>query len=313
MVLPVYNRAAELAGAVASVLAQTEPDWELIVVDDASSDEVASAVEAFGDSRIRLAVRKANGGVAAAQNTGVASSDSEFVAFLHSDDRYLPHKLAVQGAALAAEPSHVLAVESAHLASGSTTPVPPGLRGLGYEDLLSFRTGVHVVPMLFRRAAVAELGFDDDLRAWEDWDLLARILRRGEVLATDDVVAQLRKEGDDRLTDSPWMARGLEHLLAKYADELAAQPHLRAAWHLKLGRAHLRNGATASARRHFLQSVRDDHRRVQLLVPAAATLLGRRAGMLGWRGYETVGRRKDSGLARAVRSGRRLRSATPRR
>lgn len=292
VVLPVYDRPRDLAAAVTSVVGQTERDFELIVVDDASRDTsaVAETVAGFADPRVRLVVRDRNGGVAAAQNSGLAAAQGEFVAFLHSDDRFLPDKLAAQGAALAAAPASVLAVESAHVVAGGATTVAPGLTDVGYEELLAFRCGVHVVPMLFRRGAVAALRFDEDLRAWEDWDLLVRLLRHGEVRTTDDVVAELRREGDDRLSASPWMARGLEHLLERYGAELATRPQVRAVWHVKLARAQMRNGATGEARRHLVAAVQADRRRWRLLAPAAATVLGRRAGQEGWRVYEHLGR-----------------------
>ncbi|MGI8684203.1 MAG: glycosyltransferase family 2 protein [Acidimicrobiales bacterium] len=294
VVLPVYNRSHELAGAVSSVLRQSDGDLELIVVDDASPDPaaVADAVAVFADQRVRLVVRERNGGVAAAQNSGLATARGEFIAFLHSDDRFAPAKLAVQGATLAAAPASVLAVESAYLVAGRGAAMAPGLTGVGFEELLGFRCGVHVVPMLFRREAVARLGFDEGLRAWEDWDLLVRLLRNGEVLTTDDVVGELRKDGDGRLSDSPWMAHGLEHLLGRYDAELATRPALRAVWHLKIARAQIRNGATAQARIHLVAAVRADPHRWQLLAPAAATVLGRRAGQEGWRIYERLGRRR---------------------
>jgi len=294
VVLPVHNRSHELADAVTSVLGQTEDDLELVVVDDASPDasSVAEAVAVFADPRIRLVVRERNGGVAAAQNTGLAVARGEFIAFLHSDDRFAPTKLAVQGAALAAAPASVLAVESASTVAGRPTVMTAGLTGVGFEELLAFRCGVHVVPMLFRREAVAALRFDEDLRAWEDWDLLVRLLRMGQIITTDDVVGELRKDGDGRLSDSPWMARGLEHLLGRYQADLAGRPTLRAVWHLKIARAQLRNGESSTARHHLLAAVRADRRRWPLLAPAVATLLGRRAGQEGWRLYERLGRRR---------------------
>ena len=292
IVIPTHNRAALLESAIESVLAQTVADWELVVVDDGSTDHVARVVEARADPRIRLVRRDENGGVAAAQNTGLAASGGTFVAFLHSDDRFAPNKLHAQGLVLEAAAHDVLAVESAIEVDRGAGIVPPRLGGVQAEDLLAFSTGVHVLPMLFRRDAVAELGFDPNLRAWEDWDLLVRLLLRGRVVTTDDVVGELRRSGDDRLERSPSMVYGLEYLLERYGDELAARPRVRAIWHLKLGRAYFRSGDLASARRHLLHCVRDDLRRAPVLVPAAATLIGNPVAVRAWRAYERLGRRR---------------------
>ncbi len=98
IVLPTYNRAHLLPRAIASIEAQTFQDWQVIVVDDGSTDDTAAVVRSFaarlGD-RLRYIVRP-NGGCGAARNTGIDAADGEFVAFLDSDDEFLPTKLARQ-------------------------------------------------------------------------------------------------------------------------------------------------------------------------------------------------------------------------
>src|SRR6202043_1602231 len=98
--MPTFNRTATVGRAIASVLAQTVGDWELIVVDDASTDDLAGAVTAVGDVRIRLLRHERNRGAAAARNTGIEASRAPLVAFLDSDDERLPMKLERQIAAL---------------------------------------------------------------------------------------------------------------------------------------------------------------------------------------------------------------------
>ena len=101
VVLPTYNRAHTLARAMHSALQQSFRDLELIVVDDGSSDSTEALVASLSDARIRY-VRRANGGVAAARNTGVAHARGEMIAFLDSDDEWLLNKLEKQVAALRA-------------------------------------------------------------------------------------------------------------------------------------------------------------------------------------------------------------------
>jgi len=93
VVIPVYNRASALGAALESALAQTEQDFEIVVVDDGSRDDPESAVARFADPRIRF-VRQENKGGGAARNTGIDLARGRFIAFLDSDDRFLPGHLA---------------------------------------------------------------------------------------------------------------------------------------------------------------------------------------------------------------------------
>jgi glycosyltransferase involved in cell wall biosynthesis len=92
VIIPTYNRAYILSQAIASVLAQTMGDFELIIVDDGSTDGTAGVVSGFPDARIRY-IRQANAGPGMARNRGVAEATSPYVSFLDSDDLWMPDKL----------------------------------------------------------------------------------------------------------------------------------------------------------------------------------------------------------------------------
>jgi glycosyltransferase involved in cell wall biosynthesis len=93
VIIPTYNRAYILPEAIESVLRQTYSNFELIVVDDGSTDETAKTVERFCDPHIRFVRRPRNGGVAAAKNTGLDIAGGELIATLDSDDLWRPQKL----------------------------------------------------------------------------------------------------------------------------------------------------------------------------------------------------------------------------
>src|SRR5271168_3299780 len=93
VVVPTYNRADLLARAVESALAQTIPVREILIVDDGSTDDTERVAAGFA-APVRY-IRQANGGVASARNTGIAAAAGEWVAFLDSDDEWVPTKLAV--------------------------------------------------------------------------------------------------------------------------------------------------------------------------------------------------------------------------
>lgn len=104
VITPVYNRAPLIGDAIATVRAQTLTDWEMLIIDDCSGDDIAGAVAAAaqGDARIRLIRRETNGGPGGARNTGLDAATGRCVAFLDSDDRWDNGKLAAQMAAIAA-------------------------------------------------------------------------------------------------------------------------------------------------------------------------------------------------------------------
>jgi GT2 family glycosyltransferase len=106
VVIPTYNRADLLPRAIESVLSQTRPPAEVVIIDDGSTDDTADVVARYVDrdpGRVRL-LRVPNGGVARARNAGLAATRGEWIALLDSDDAWAPDKLAVQLAALAARP-----------------------------------------------------------------------------------------------------------------------------------------------------------------------------------------------------------------
>lgn len=103
VVLPTYNRRDTIQRAITSVRAQAFQDWELVVVDDGSTDGTRDVVEALGEPRIRLIVQE-NQGVAGARNTALAASRGDLIAFLDSDDAWTPHHLALATAFFDAHP-----------------------------------------------------------------------------------------------------------------------------------------------------------------------------------------------------------------
>lgn len=101
IVIPTYNRAPRLQGAIASVLAQTLEDWELIIVDDGSTDNTAAVVASFGDKRIKYLKNEVNMERSRSRNRGIEAAIGEYVCFLDSDDHYRSNHLAVLKEAIA--------------------------------------------------------------------------------------------------------------------------------------------------------------------------------------------------------------------
>ena len=165
VIIPTYNRAALVKEAVASVLAQTWREFELIVVDDGSTDDTPEALAPYA-SRIRLLRRENRGGVSAARNAGMAAARGEWLAFLDSDDLWLPEKLARQMAYLAAHPDAAWCqTEETWVRRGVRLKQPPTHRKIGGRIFFQSLERCMVSPsavILHRRLLEEHGGFDED-------------------------------------------------------------------------------------------------------------------------------------------------------
>ena len=209
VVIPAYRRDDVLGRAIDSALAQTV-DVEVLVVDDGSEDDTAAVVAAYGD-RVRYLVHDRNRGVSAARNTGVAAANGEYVAFLDSDDEWLPRKLAAQldriesgdwiGAYCDVTPAdlsllgRVGAVVSKRLVR-SSAPTEGG-RELA-EALLTMRVFMSPGSTLVveRRVLDSVGGFDEGLSIYEDCDLVLRLLAEGPLAYVDEPLVVTHFTGD---------------------------------------------------------------------------------------------------------------------
>lgn len=139
VVMPAYNVSTFIAGAIKSVLAQTFTDFELIIVDDGSTDDTALICNRFDDPRIRLVSQK-NRGLAGARNTGIRAANGEYVAFLDADDLWRPEKLQEHVAHLDANPSVGVSYSAAQFMDESGELLPlyqsPKTEDVRTEDVL---------------------------------------------------------------------------------------------------------------------------------------------------------------------------------
>lgn len=184
VVIPAYNRAESIGRAISSVFAQTFSDFELIVVDDGSTDGTAACASAFDRPDLRVIVHERNRGAAAARNTGIAAAEAPLVAFLDSDDEWLPDKLARQVRRL--EETEAAACCSGFLLERGGTISErrlPETRGWRARLL----RGCTVSPgstLVVERRCFGEIGpFDESLGRFEDWEWLLRFTARHKLVA----------------------------------------------------------------------------------------------------------------------------------
>jgi GT2 family glycosyltransferase len=230
VVVPTYNRSATLGPTIESVLAQTMTDIELLVVDDASTDETETVVAGYDDGRVRYLRHDRNRGGSAARNTGIEAARGRYVALLDSDDVWDPRKLERQVACLESRSDDWVAAycgferqrtgTNSRLRTVVDRLLPPaetpGLEGgeeLVAESLLlrGFSTGGSSTLLVERETIQRMGGFDESFQRQQDWEFRNRLLREGRLAYVDEVLMTKHQS-------SPPPAEAVERSIAHYLE-----------------------------------------------------------------------------------------------
>ena len=231
VVIPTFNDASVLAEALSSVEAQTFEDWEIIVVDDGSTDrtvEICTLSKQRVGERFRY-IRRPHRGVSAARNTGIAAATAEFIAFLDSDDQFYPEKLGILSSLFARVPEADFAFSSSRLwgfyqNDENGLELSTRLIRRPYPELLSLGNNVIMTPAVVvrRSAALDEGGFDEAMTICEDLDLWRRICRSRKSVAFSRPLVAIRT----RQTPLRAMPSSLAGRFALYDKALREDPAL---------------------------------------------------------------------------------------
>ena len=194
IVLTTFQRPSRLQKAIDSILKQTYPDWELIVVDDASKDKTEEVVKSFKDDRIKYIQRKKNFGTdTKPKNEGIMASKGEFIALLDDDNTYRPDHLAVLVAEMKKEPRWDVVYGDRWL-TDETNQIQPQLGiSLDFDHAtLMQRNFIDTSDVLIKRQALFDVGgFDERYKKYIDWNLWVRLdkygkhFKRAPVIITD--------------------------------------------------------------------------------------------------------------------------------
>ena len=241
VIITTHNRATLLPRAVHSVLAQTYGDYEIIVVDDGSSDDTQAVIADFEDQRIRSVRRNRSGGASAARNTGISKSRGEYIAFLDDDDEWTPTKLERQVAILDSSPPTVAMVYGwVDFVDDLTGDVSHRERitmeGDVFDSLVAMRTPGPTSVLMVRTSVAGEIdGFDESLPRHNDIDFICRISKQYHVALLPEVVLiHHGGHGHERISDNT--PQSISHAVSQlrrhmvtYADELDRRPKAHAA------------------------------------------------------------------------------------
>ncbi|HWI27298.1 MAG TPA: glycosyltransferase family 2 protein [Stellaceae bacterium] len=201
VIIPAFNRRHEISRAIQSALGQTRAPDEVIVIDDASTDGTADVVSALGESRVRVLRRPRNWGAAAARNVGIEAAQSDWIAFLDSDDEWDPRKLELQLAALAGAPADMPAGITGYRIEdyrhGEASEFRPSARDASLDALVWGCPLSIGSTLLARRTVFTEVGLlDPELRRLEDWEWLMRYLPARRLNVIPDPLAIVHKASD---------------------------------------------------------------------------------------------------------------------
>ncbi len=264
VVIPAYNAERTIAETIGSVLAQTEADLELIVIDDESSDSTPELVARLAevDPRVRLR-RQANTGTAGARNAGIAHARAEYISFLDNDDLWMPLYLERMGAALDAEPEAGFAYCNAYALDDESLRIRhrtefesrlPPRPAASWEEIVAALARANFVmsSATVRRAAVDEVGgFRTDVLGVDDYDLWLRILLSGRtaVAAGREPLLLQRDRADSQSKDNRMMLEGLARVLERALADTRMPDAARAAANEQLETARRERGAATGTAR----------------------------------------------------------------
>ncbi|MGH2372894.1 MAG: glycosyltransferase family 2 protein [bacterium] len=262
VILPTYNRARLLPRAISSVLAQTCRDFELLIIDDGSEDETAEVVAGFRDPRIRYE-RIAHRGYAAALNRGCAVASGEALAFIDSDDEWLPTKLERQLNALRSHGAEVGVVVTGSRAVNDVTgevrahPVRAGGVVWLFDALLERRIPTTFPAVVVRRECFDRVGaFDESLDAGQDREWLLRVAKHYAFFQIPERLVVVHKHAASRLGGNVTARIAYERvMLERYAAELQERPRILAQSLVRVGGLCLRQEHWRDARASFWQAV----------------------------------------------------------
>jgi len=285
VVLPTYNRADVLGQSVESVLGQTFEEFELIIVDDASTDSTDTVAKGFSDDRVRYVRHDQNRGAAAARNTGIREAKADIIAFQDSDDIWDERKLNKQVTTFEDSSKRVGVVYTGTLreSDNSWTHIPGRSmephekEGDIQKSLLRFNfvstqaAAVHA--SCFDRVGV----FDEELPALQDWELWIRMSEHYEFKYIDKplVTAYLREDSISNDTDA--LVRARERVVEKHRDRFDAETLARQLFWI--GHGAVKTGDTRKGRTYLRQAVETDPR-LTYLGALGLSLLD--SGVYGW-------------------------------
>lgn len=234
VIIPTYNRAHLVGRAIESVLNQTYKDFEIIVVDDGSTDNTEEVIKQFQkqDKRIKYLLHEKNRGGSAARNTGIKAVEGEYITFLDSDDEWLPEKLEKQIIMFQSLEDKIGFVYVGSFIEEQNTgrkmiAKRPFLKkpAHAYKRMLAKNLPGTCSTIMVRSDIFTEVGgFDEQLTSQQDWDFSLRVARDYQIVCVPEYLVRRYRQGDQISANLGQTMTGVKAFIGKHHGELEKRP-----------------------------------------------------------------------------------------
>jgi len=285
IIIPTYNRAHMIGDAIQSVLNQSFQNFEIIIVDDASTDSTENIVKGFSDKRIKYIQHKVNKGGSAARNTGIKASTGKFIAFLDSDDWWHPKKLENQLSKMETSklsPALVYTgLKQVNNEGKLIKEIIPIFRGNIFQELLIENVVGTTSSVLLRKEIFNSVGlFDENLPSRQDLDLWLRIARKYTFDYVKTPLVNMRIHKNRITEDLKMKINSRELLFNKIYNELKKDRRKIARYFYETGILYLYIGNMTEGRRYLLKTL--------FTFPHFKTISALGVSLLGFEGFNLI-------------------------
>ncbi len=290
VIIPTYNRKSYLLNAIDSVMNQTFKDYEIVVVDDGSTDGTKEALALLVNSNLIKYYYQINGGPSKARNLGIKQAQGEYIAFLDSDDLWLPTKLEAQMEYLRLNPtlkvvhSNIAIIKNGKLDERDLKS--RGLLGAGwlFEKILLLKGWILLSTLMVHRTVIEKVGiFDESLGTAEDTNLILRIAKEYEIGFVEEVLVNrlvhdanisLMKPENNGTIDSISKIEKLYPELAISNKDLFKQAY--EARYFFIAKTYFYLGDYRRTREKYIKSLKYNHLRIKTIALIICTLFPKR-------------------------------------
>lgn len=281
IIIPTYNRSDILCRAVRSIISQTYDDFELIIIDDASTDDTPNAIGAIDDNRIIYHRKIKNEGGARARNTGMALASGDYIAFLDSDDEWMPEKLEKQVSLM--ERSEAFVTYTGFIIWNDKTKEVieerhPKWSGDILDELLKWNCVGTTSTIMVRRECFETVGgFDENMPQSQDWEMWIRLAKEYRFDYIEEMLCRYYVHSGSQITDDVTKElRAREMLLAKHIDLISGSPCAHAHHLARIGILKAVTHQIGEGRRDICRALSLDPFLFEAYVNLSLTLMGQR-------------------------------------